>query len=179
MTMVNQISGRLSLRQPQCRSLEILGRITEIARPTKTLDLKAALASIQAEFPGVTDFEREFPSLCFARATCVGRTRLMGAFISYLHLAHGMTKTFRFPRHSLTENSRRSLRNVSQVSVKAQPARNKSANLFAADKQCFVTLALSGRTKEGILFDPPRSGASPCLSGAAHHCRRVLFREWV
>src|SRR6202011_3698147 len=34
----------------------------------------------------VTDFERDFPSLCFALATGVGKTRLMGAFISYLYL---------------------------------------------------------------------------------------------
>ena len=37
----------------------------------------------------MTDFEREFPSLCFALATGVGKTRLMGAFIAYLHLAQG------------------------------------------------------------------------------------------
>jgi hypothetical protein len=42
-------------------------------------------AAIAREFPSVTDFEREFPSLCFALATGVGKTRLMGAFISYLH----------------------------------------------------------------------------------------------
>ena len=36
------------------------------------------------EFPSVTDFERDFPSLCFALATGVGKTRLMGAFIAYL-----------------------------------------------------------------------------------------------
>ena len=32
---VNAITGRLSLRQPQRRSLEILDRITEIAPPGK------------------------------------------------------------------------------------------------------------------------------------------------
>ncbi|HND31968.1 MAG TPA: DEAD/DEAH box helicase family protein, partial [Myxococcota bacterium] len=32
------------------------------------------------------DFERDFPSLCFALATGVGKTRLMGAFIAYLYL---------------------------------------------------------------------------------------------
>ena len=47
-----------------------------------------------ASFPTVTDFEREFPSLCFALATGVGKTRLMGAFISYLHLAHGINNFF-------------------------------------------------------------------------------------
>jgi type III restriction enzyme len=91
---VNAIAGRLSLRPPQRRSLEILDRITEIAPPTKDADVAAALAAIQAEFPSVTDFEREFPSLCFALATGVGKTRLMGAFISYLHLAHGFNNFF-------------------------------------------------------------------------------------
>jgi type III restriction enzyme len=42
----------------------------------------------------VSDFERDFPSLCFALATGVGKTRLMGAFISYLHLAHGINNFF-------------------------------------------------------------------------------------
>ncbi len=91
---VNAIAGRLSLRPPQRLSLEILDRITEIAPPRKDLDLQATLAAIQSEFPGVTDFEREFPSLCFALATGVGKTRLMGAFISYLHLAHGINNFF-------------------------------------------------------------------------------------
>jgi len=91
---VNAIAGRLSLRPPQRRSLEILGRITEIAPPTKDADAAAALSAIRAEFPSVTDFEREFPSLCFALATGVGKTRLMGAFISYLHIAHGFNNFF-------------------------------------------------------------------------------------
>jgi len=54
----------------------------------------AALAAIKSEFPKVTDFEREFPSLCFALATGVGKTRLMGAFIAYLHLARGVNNFF-------------------------------------------------------------------------------------
>jgi type III restriction enzyme len=91
---VNAIAGRLSLRPPQRQSLEILDRITEIAPPKKESDVAAALATIRSEFPTVTDFEREFPSLCFALATGVGKTRLMGAFISYLHLAHGINNFF-------------------------------------------------------------------------------------
>lgn len=90
----NAIAGRLSLRQPQRRSLEILDRITEIAPLAKDVDIQAALDAIRSEFPSVTDFEREFPSLCFALATGVGKTRLMGAFISYLHLAHGFNNFF-------------------------------------------------------------------------------------
>ena len=91
---VNAIAGRLSLRPPQRRSLEILDRIAEIVPPRKAVDLTAALAAIRNEFPTVTDFEREFPSLCFALATGVGKTRLMGAFISYLHLAHSLNHFF-------------------------------------------------------------------------------------
>ncbi len=91
---INAISGRLSLRQPQRRSLEILDRVVEIIPLHKKPDLKAVLDVIHSEFPTVTDFERDFPSLCFALATGVGKTRLMGAFISYLHLAHGLNNFF-------------------------------------------------------------------------------------
>ncbi|MCK9587928.1 MAG: DEAD/DEAH box helicase family protein [Terrimicrobiaceae bacterium] len=91
---VNAIAGRLSLRAPQRHSLEILDRISEIVPPNKAADLAAALEIIRGEYPTVTDFEREFPSLCFALATGVGKTRLMGAFISYLHLAHGINNFF-------------------------------------------------------------------------------------
>ncbi len=65
---VNVIAGRLSLRPPQRRSLEILDRVTEIVPPKKGADVQAALETIRSEFPSVTDFEREFPSLCFALA---------------------------------------------------------------------------------------------------------------
>jgi type III restriction enzyme len=91
---VNAIAGRLSLRAPQRRSLEILDRITEIVPPRKAPDLTSALNTIRTEYPTVSDFEREFPSLCFALATGVGKTRLMGAFITYLHLAHGINNFF-------------------------------------------------------------------------------------
>jgi type III restriction enzyme len=91
---VNAIAGRLSLRPPQRQSLEILDRITEIVPPRKGVNLEAALGVIRSEFPTVSDFERQFPSLCFALATGVGKTRLMGAFVSYLHLAHGLNNFF-------------------------------------------------------------------------------------
>ncbi|MFA7369587.1 MAG: DEAD/DEAH box helicase family protein, partial [Kiritimatiellales bacterium] len=91
---VNAISGRLSLRPPQRRSLEILDRVMEILPEDSHAELQAKMEAICAEYPSVTDFEREFPSLCFALATGVGETRLMGAFISYLHLAHGINNFF-------------------------------------------------------------------------------------
>ena len=91
---VNSITGRLSLRSPQRRSLEILDRVMEIAQPHKGGDLKSALDIIRSEFPSVEDFEHAFPSLCFALATGVGKTRLMGAFITYLHLEYGIRHFF-------------------------------------------------------------------------------------
>jgi type III restriction enzyme len=91
---VNAIAGRLSLRHPQRHSLEILDRITELASLRKGDDPQAALEAIKAEWPTVTDFERDFPSVCFALATGVGKTRLMGAFITYMHLAHSARNFF-------------------------------------------------------------------------------------
>ena len=91
---VNAISARLSLRPPQRESLEILDRVTEILEPEKDSNLVLAQAVLQSEFPTVTDFERDFPSLCFALATGVGKTRLMGAFVSYLYLAHNIRHFF-------------------------------------------------------------------------------------
>ena len=91
---VNAISNRLSLRAPQRTSLEILERLCEILPLQKKTDLETALKSVREEFPDVADFERDFPSLCFALATGVGKTRLMGAFIAYLHKAEGIRHFF-------------------------------------------------------------------------------------
>lgn len=77
---VDAIAGRLSLRPPQRHSLEILDRITEIVPPKKGADIAVALAAIKSEFPTVTDFEREFPSLCFALAGG-GKARFIGTFV--------------------------------------------------------------------------------------------------
>src|SRR6195952_2193017 len=61
---------------------------------TQSCDTAALLATIQSSHPEVVDFERQFPSVCFALATGVGKTRLMGAFASYLWLAHGTGNFF-------------------------------------------------------------------------------------
>ncbi|MDR3707185.1 MAG: DEAD/DEAH box helicase family protein [Capsulimonadaceae bacterium] len=87
------ITQRLSLRPPQEKSLEILAQVLDAVRLEKEGDTSASLNIIQALYPGVTDFEREFPSLCFALATGVGKTRLMGAFIAYLYLT-GKSRNF-------------------------------------------------------------------------------------
>ena len=92
--LVSTVANRLSLRAPQRRSLEILDRLTELVSLKKGADRDAAMAALRAEYPGLADFEREFPSVCFALATGVGKTRLMGAFITYLYLAHGVRNFF-------------------------------------------------------------------------------------
>ncbi|MFN8995431.1 MAG: DEAD/DEAH box helicase, partial [Pseudomonadota bacterium] len=93
---LNAVAGRLSLRAPQALSLERLAHALEAAPGMlkRERDLAAVLTTLKADFPTLEDFEREFPSLCFALATGVGKTRLMGAFISYLHLAYGVRNFF-------------------------------------------------------------------------------------
>ncbi len=66
----------------------------EIAPVDKGSAAAKALDVIRSEFATVTDFERDFPSLCFALATGVGKTRLMGAFIAYLAKAEGIQHFF-------------------------------------------------------------------------------------
>lgn len=82
---VNVITARLSLRQPQRVSLEILANILDQIATEKSTTPTEALHIIKSLYPSVTEFERDFPSLCFALATGVGKTRLMGAFIAYLY----------------------------------------------------------------------------------------------
>lgn len=79
------IEQALSLRDPQKESLDILAKIAEQIVFTKDMPLQEALRLIQEVAPSVKDFERAFPCICFAIATGVGKTRLMGAMIAYLH----------------------------------------------------------------------------------------------
>ena len=94
--LMHHVSGRLSLRPPQADSLARLVQALTAAPEMlgKERDVAAILSTLKAEFPTLEDFDREFPSLCFALATGVGKTRLMGAFIAYLHLAHGINNFF-------------------------------------------------------------------------------------
>jgi type III restriction enzyme len=96
--LLRNITQRLSLRKPQADSLEILAGILDSiglvhgAMPTGTLATIQALCR-ERGLPVTEDFERDFPSLCFALATGVGKTRLMGAFIAYLYLT-GQSRHF-------------------------------------------------------------------------------------
>lgn len=86
--IVKYIRQRLSLRSPQLKSLEILDDILDTVKLEKYADIQAQLAVVQEKYSDVKDFDREFINLCFALATGVGKTRLMGAFITYLHKAN-------------------------------------------------------------------------------------------
>lgn len=88
------ISGTMSLREPQKISLEVLANILQVVPPEKGIDLKGALQKVHGLYPTCTDFEREFLSLTFALATGVGKTRLMGAFITYLYTQYGLKNFF-------------------------------------------------------------------------------------
>ncbi|MCK9395473.1 MAG: DEAD/DEAH box helicase family protein [Methylobacter sp.] len=84
--IANQLAARLSLRSPQRESLDILVDLLEQLNLSQDPDLQHWLTVIQQQHPSVKDFERTFPSLCFALATGVGKTRLMGAMIAWLYL---------------------------------------------------------------------------------------------
>ena len=55
---------------------------------------KADLDAVRTMYPTLTSFERDFPSVCFALATGIGKTRLMGACIAYLHYEKGINNFF-------------------------------------------------------------------------------------
>ncbi len=94
--VVHWVDKRLSLRAPQAESLAKLHQAIDLSSGllSHERDLGEVLAALREAFPTLFDFERDFPSLCFALATGVGKTRLMGAFVSYLHLAYGINNFF-------------------------------------------------------------------------------------
>lgn len=93
-TKAQAIKNRLSLRKPQADSLEILEKLADVLELKKDVDVASELSKVRALYPTCADFERDFPSVCFSLATGVGKTRLMGAFISYLYAAKGVKNYF-------------------------------------------------------------------------------------
>lgn len=85
---IDDITRSLSLRDPQSKSLQLLDKIL----PSDIRNL--TLADIKAIHQDMTDFHYDFPSLCFALATGVGKTRLMGAMMLYLYETRGIRNFF-------------------------------------------------------------------------------------
>ena len=84
------ISGVMSLRNPQEKSLKILEEIINDIDLVNNRNIEEILKVIHSKYPICSDFERDFISLTFALATGVGKTRLMGAFITYLYTNYGI-----------------------------------------------------------------------------------------
>ena len=61
---------------------------------SKNPDLDAELEAVHALCPTLSSFERDFPSFCFALATGIGKTRLMGACIAYLRYEKNIKNFF-------------------------------------------------------------------------------------
>lgn len=104
--VLRDVSQRLSLRKPKRDSLEVLAEVlndigfsTFVSKGGKR-DVAGALEVIKksefikAQETKFEDFERDFVSLCFALATGVGKTWLMGAFIAYLHAVYSVNNFF-------------------------------------------------------------------------------------
>lgn len=99
-TIANNIMQRLSLREPLCKALDVVVKLTDklsLKMPIveeQTAFLEAEMAKVQEICPQCKDFERDFPSFAFSIATGIGKTRLMGACIAYLYLKKGIRHFF-------------------------------------------------------------------------------------
>lgn len=87
---LNLVKNRMSLREPQMESLDILSKIVDEIELTKNYNNEQTLKIVHEISKTCVDFERNFPSICFSLATGVGKTRLMGAFMTYLYFEKGI-----------------------------------------------------------------------------------------
>lgn len=95
MNFSNQISRYMSLREPQRDSLAVLEDISAGTEyKSARIEAMAALATEKSRDVKPIEFETAFPSFCFALATGVGKTRLMGACIYYLWRQKGYRHFF-------------------------------------------------------------------------------------
>src|SRR5690606_10804961 len=94
---INQIKQRLSLRLPLAEALEVTATIADhipLHKTKRNTSVQEDLQAIKGLYPSCTDFQRGFPSITHNIATGVGKTRLMGAIISYLYLSKGIKNFF-------------------------------------------------------------------------------------
>lgn len=95
MSLPLQIKRYMSLRDPQYEALEVLDEIsTGSDYKTASLESTANIASGKSRTAKPVRFDTEFPSFCFALATGVGKTRLMGGCIYYLWKSKGYRHFF-------------------------------------------------------------------------------------
>lgn len=95
--IINQIKQRLSLRLPLAEALEVTAAVANLIplnKNKRNTSLQEDMQTIKGKYPSCLDFQRAFPSITHNIATGVGKTRLMGAIISYLYLAKGVKNFF-------------------------------------------------------------------------------------
>lgn len=84
----------MSLREPLKQSLELLDSLIAKADLIGNSKTEKKIESIKKDCPLFEEFERTFPSVCFSIATGIGKTRLMGAFVTYLVKEKGIKNFF-------------------------------------------------------------------------------------
>jgi type III restriction enzyme len=95
MSLPLQIKRYMSLRDPQFEALEVLDGISALLDyKTASLETTSNVASDKSKTAKPVKFDTEFPSFCFALATGVGKTRLMGGCIYYLWKSKGYRDFF-------------------------------------------------------------------------------------
>jgi len=95
--IVSRISYAMSLRGPQKEALSYLDAISthcDYQRDSTAAVEAAATAHCEKQHPIKVDAKFDFPSFCFAMATGIGKTRLMGACIYYLYKTKGYRHFF-------------------------------------------------------------------------------------
>lgn len=95
--IVSRISYAMSLRGPQKEALSYLDAISTHCdyQRDSTADVEAAATEhCEKQHPIKVDAKFDFPSFCFAMATGIGKTRLMGACIYYLYKTKGYRHFF-------------------------------------------------------------------------------------
>jgi len=88
------ISNTMSLREPLKQSLELLDSLISKADLIGKSKTEKKIESIKKDCSLFEEFERGFPSVCFSIATGIGKTRLMGAFVTYLVKEKGIKNFF-------------------------------------------------------------------------------------
>jgi len=84
----------MSLREPLKQSLQVLENLLNQSNLIGESEILAKENIIKNEYPLFEKFERGFPSVCFSIATGIGKTRLMGAFVTYLAKEKGIKNFF-------------------------------------------------------------------------------------
>jgi len=88
------LSNTMSLREPLKQSLEVLENLLNKNNLLDETELITKQTLVKENYPVFEEFERSFPSVCFSIATGIGKTRLMGAFVTWLAKEKGIKNFF-------------------------------------------------------------------------------------